>query len=98
MYLTGMEYLFKGITSEKLMITGIHKYVRHPLYMGAFIFIWGLFIVLPYFSFLIANIFITAYTLIGIYFEESKLEMTFGDIYKEYKKQVPMIIPFTKQK
>ena len=67
--------------------------VRHPLYFGTFVFIWGFFIVLPYLSLLICNLVVTIYTLIGIRFEEAKLEKEFGESYKQYKAQVPMIIP-----
>ncbi|MFN2458629.1 MAG: isoprenylcysteine carboxylmethyltransferase family protein [Chitinophagaceae bacterium] len=95
MRLTGLRSI---ITNDKktseLIITGIHKHVRHPLYLGTFIFIWGLFIIMPYLSLLISNIIITVYTLIGIGFEEKKLEEEFGESYKAYKKQVPKILPF----
>jgi protein-S-isoprenylcysteine O-methyltransferase Ste14 len=67
--------------------------VRHPLYAGTFIFIWGLFILVPSLSLLISNTIITIYTLIGLRFEEQKLEKEFGDAYKTYKQKVPMIIP-----
>jgi protein-S-isoprenylcysteine O-methyltransferase Ste14 len=78
---------------NKLIITGIHKIVRHPLYLGTFIFIWGLFILFPYLSVLITDIIITVYTLIAIKFEENKLEKEFSESYKEYKRHVPMILP-----
>jgi methanethiol S-methyltransferase len=82
--------------AAELMITDIHRYVRHPLYLGTFIFIWGLWITLPYLSLLIANTIITIYTLIGIGLEEKKLELLFGESYKSYKKKVPKILPFRK--
>lgn len=77
----------------ELHIRGIHNYVRHPLYLGTFIFIWGLFTVFPSAVNLVAVSIITLYTLIAIRFEEQKLISEFGDAYKEYKKKVPMIIP-----
>jgi methanethiol S-methyltransferase len=79
-----------------LMVTGIHRYVRHPLYLGTFIFIWGLWVVIPYLSLLISNIVITTYTLIGINLEEKKLEQLFGDSYRTYKQKVPRLLPFRK--
>ena len=75
------------------MTTGIHNYVRHPLYAGTFLFIWGLLLLLPYWSLLIADSIITLYTLIGIRFEENKLVREFGKPYEEYQNEVPMIIP-----
>ncbi|MGN6165706.1 MAG: methyltransferase family protein [Flavisolibacter sp.] len=94
--LSGLLSLFKENTSQDLIITGVHKYVRHPLYLGTFAFIWGLFLILPYLSLFIANAIITIYTLIGIKFEEDKLVNEFGESYKLYQQRVPMIIPFTK--
>jgi protein-S-isoprenylcysteine O-methyltransferase Ste14 len=93
MQLSGLKALIQNRINNELMITGIHKKVRHPLYAGTFIFIWGLLIFFPYPSLLIANLIITIYTLIGIRFEENKLEKEFGEAYRAYKKEVPMIIP-----
>jgi protein-S-isoprenylcysteine O-methyltransferase Ste14 len=91
--LSGLKSLAREGANNDLMITGIHRYVRHPLYTGTFIFIWGLLIVYPYLSLLIVNVIITVYTLIGIRFEEKKLEKEFGDSYKLYKDNTPMLIP-----
>ena len=91
--LSGLKSLVREGSSNELMITGIHKYVRHPLYTGTFIFIWGLLVAIPLLSVLITNIIITIYTLIGIRFEEMKLEKEFGASYKLYKQTTPMLIP-----
>lgn len=97
MQISGLKELIEERTgntpTNELMITGIHKFVRHPLYTGTFIFIWGLLIIFPYTSVLIIDIIITVYTLIGLQFEEKKLEKEFGNDYKLYKKKVPMLIP-----
>lgn len=97
MSLSGLRTLVEPEKAgAELMITGIHQYVRHPLYLGTFIFIWGLWIVFPYLSLLIANVIITIYTLIGINLEEKKLEELFGESYKKYKQRVPRLLPFRK--
>lgn len=83
--------------ANELRIDGVHKYVRHPLYLGTFVFIWGLLLVYPYLSLLIANSIITIYTLIAIRFEEQKLVEEFGADYLRYKEQVPMILPSFKK-
>lgn len=93
MRLSGIKILIENTSEQELMITGIHKHVRHPLYSGTFIFIWGLLLLYPYWSLLIADIIITIYTLIGLQFEEKKLEKDFGERYKLYKQKVPMLIP-----
>jgi protein-S-isoprenylcysteine O-methyltransferase Ste14 len=69
--------------------------VRHPLYLGTFLFIWGAWLIIPLVSFGITNVVITLYTLIGIHFEERKLVEEFGQSYISYSRQVPKIIPFS---
>ena len=93
MQLSGLKKMIEYKTSNELMITGIHQIVRHPLYAGTFIFIWGLLILYPYLSLLIVDTIITTYTLIGLRFEEQKLEREFGNAYRIYKQKVPMLIP-----
>jgi protein-S-isoprenylcysteine O-methyltransferase Ste14 len=80
------------------MIGGIHRYVRHPLYLGTFLAIWGGFLMYPVLSLFVSNIVITLYTLIGIRFEEKKLVQEFGPAYEKYKEQVPKLIPALKRK
>ena len=97
MSLSGLRTLVQPEKAgAELMITDIHQYVRHPLYLGTFTFIWGLWMVFPYLSLLIANVIVTIYTLIGINLEERKLEELFGDSYRVYKQKVPRILPFRK--
>lgn len=98
MNLSGLRSLAIEDFSNELQITGIHKYIRHPLYLGTFGFIWGLFLILPYLSLLIANTIITVYTLIGIGLEEQKLINEFGDSYVKYQASVPKLLPFLKPK
>lgn len=98
MSLSGLRSLIVENYSNQLQITGVHKYVRHPLYLGTFTFIWGLFLLLPYLSLLIANVMITIYTFIGIGLEEKKLIAEFGNSYTCYQNSVPKLIPFFKFK
>ena len=91
--LSGVKGAYIEEASTTLHITGLHHYVRHPLYLGTFIFIWGLFILFPFYSLLIMDVTITAYTLIGIKLEEEKLIHQFGNQYLEYRQKVPMLLP-----
>lgn len=93
MSLSGLRSLVIEEYSNELQITGIHKYIRHPLYLGTFIFIWGLLLLLPCLSLLITNVIITVYTLIGIELEEQKLILEFGKDYLNYRRTVPKLIP-----
>jgi protein-S-isoprenylcysteine O-methyltransferase Ste14 len=95
--LSGLKALLHEQKKNELMITGIHKKIRHPLYAGTFVFIWGLLIFYPVLSLFISDIIITAYTLIGIRLEEQKLENEFGEAYRQYRRDVPMIIPRLKR-
>jgi protein-S-isoprenylcysteine O-methyltransferase Ste14 len=36
---------------------------------------------------------LSAYTIIGAYFEERKLLLEFGDAYAEYRRKTPMLVP-----
>ena len=93
MSLSGLRSLFQEQTYSELMISGIHRYVRHPLYLGTFLFIWGLAVLFPYLSLVIMNTVITLYTILAIRYEEAKLVAEFGEQYREYQKTVPKLIP-----
>lgn len=96
-YFTGLSGLLnikqKETQPTALIISGVHRYVRHPLYLGTFVFIWGFWLVFPLLSLLLSNTIITLYTLVGIELEEKKLIADFGDDYKTYREKVPRIIP-----
>ncbi|MEP6926989.1 MAG: isoprenylcysteine carboxylmethyltransferase family protein [Ginsengibacter sp.] len=91
--LSGVRSLFEGNLPTELQKKGIHRYVRHPLYSGTLLFIWGLFFIFPMVNNLIAVGVITGYVLIGIRLEEKKLLIEFGNLYKDYISEVPMLIP-----
>lgn len=94
--LSGIEVLYKKRQEPVLETSGLHEYVRHPLYGGTLLFAWSVFLIFPLLSFLLTCIAMTIYTLIGIQLEEKKLQDFFGQQYRVYKNNVPMIIPFTK--
>ncbi|MGZ5286420.1 MAG: methyltransferase family protein [Flavisolibacter sp.] len=97
MSLSGLRSLFFAKDSHELIITGVHRYIRHPLYLGTFIFIWGILLILPHLSLLVMNLVVTIYTLIGIKLEEDKLVEEFGQAYIEYRKKVPALLPRLKR-
>jgi len=94
--LSGLQILIEKKQAQTPQTDGPNAYVRHPLYSGTLLFLWSLFVIFPLASNAIACIIITVYTVIGIGFEEQKLAIEYGDSYLEYKKKVPMLIPFTK--
>ena len=91
--LSGIQALNDEPLHITLQVTGLHKYVRHPLYAGTLLFSLGLFFLFPLLSNLIAFIVMTIYVLIGIRLEEKKLRIEFGDEYILYSKRVSMLIP-----
>lgn len=99
-YFRQLSGLQAGRAEKQRMLEtgGIHRYVRHPLYISTFVFLSGLFLLSPLLSNLIAVITIIVYTIIGIRFEEKKLIKEFGAHYIAYKRKVPMLIPFFKQR
>jgi protein-S-isoprenylcysteine O-methyltransferase Ste14 len=93
----GFKDLFYEGGTPVLVTDGLHKFVRHPLYLGTFLFLWGLLLLIPIWSLLVVNMVITIYTLIGIHLEEKKLISIFGEQYLDYRKKVPMIWPFMRK-
>ena len=86
----------KTINTSHFMIPSFYKRVRHPLYVGWAIIVWATPVMsAAHFVFALGC---TVYILAGIKLEEKDLEKEFGDEYRNYKKQVPMIIPALKAK
>jgi protein-S-isoprenylcysteine O-methyltransferase Ste14 len=79
---------------SKLEVRGLYRYVRHPLYLFGLLIIW--LIPLMTWNILAFNLGATLYILVGIQFEERKLLKEFGQAYADYRRGVPMLIPFTK--
>lgn len=91
--LSGIAIFFRQPVSDELKINGINKWVRHPLYLGTLIFIWGFWLYSPTLLLLIVNSIITIYTIAGAYIEEKKLVTEFGKSYSNYQEQTPMLFP-----
>jgi methanethiol S-methyltransferase len=87
----GLRQLFEEEKSGALVVHGLYKIVRHPLYTFSLLFLW----LTPSVSQNSLTVYIgsTLYILIGIYFEERKLLREFGEAYAAYKKSTPMLIP-----
>lgn len=71
-----------------------YKYVRHPLYLGLLIMFWSTPTMTA--THLVFALMTTGYILTGIRFEQNDLVKHFGAKYEEYKRSIPMLIPFSK--
>jgi protein-S-isoprenylcysteine O-methyltransferase Ste14 len=71
--------------------SGILGVIRHPWYLAAILVVWARDISLL--SFLV-NIIIDTYIVIGAHLEERKLLREFGERYREYQRNVSMLIPY----
>lgn len=84
--------------TEPLVIKGAQAYVRNPLYFGVVMMTFGWALVGGYTSVLVAGVFVLVWFWFLIPFEERELRALFGDQYKRYAEEVPMLFPFTKRR
>ena len=89
LYLRGKPY-----TRLQFGTPGPYRLVRHPLYVGWFFAFW----MTPTMTYahLLFAIATAAYILLAIQFEERDLVREFGSTYEEYRRSVPMLIPFSR--
>ena len=75
----------------RLVVTGLYRWVRHPLYTAGLIFLWLVPIMTT--SLLALNFGLTLYIYVGSIFEERRLHAEFGQLYSEYSTRVPRLFP-----
>lgn len=88
LYLHGKDY-----TPLQFVTPGPYQYVRHPLYVGWLFAFWST----PNMTVahLVFAIVTTVYILVAIQLEERDLVEAHGQAYADYRRRVPMLIPFS---
>lgn len=86
-YLRGKEFEYPSFQAP-----GFYKYVRHPLMFGFLLAFWAIPTMTA--GHLLFAVMTTAYILVGIWFEERDLIRRFGDRYRRYRRNTPMLIPW----
>jgi protein-S-isoprenylcysteine O-methyltransferase Ste14 len=69
----------------------LYKWVRHPMQLGVIMALFST----PQMTAgdLLFVVSMTCYTFVGLYFEERSLVRRFGDRYRQYQSDVPMLLP-----
>ena len=79
---------------KELVVVGLYRYVRNPMYVAGLITLLGWILWSPSFSLILAFfLFLLATHLFVTLYEEPTLKKKFGAAYEEYLKQVPRWIP-----
>ncbi|MCK5139662.1 MAG: isoprenylcysteine carboxylmethyltransferase family protein [Thermodesulfovibrionia bacterium] len=71
---------------------GFYSIVRHPMYLGGFVFLLASMTYAPLAQFL-GYLILAVYMIIGTLLEDKRLARELGDVYREYQKEVPMFFP-----
>lgn len=69
----------------------LYRVVRHPMQLGVVIILFATPVMTL--DHLVLALAMTAYVMVGLYFEERSLKRMFGQQYLDYADQVPMLIP-----
>jgi protein-S-isoprenylcysteine O-methyltransferase Ste14 len=79
----------------RVVETDIYKYTRNPMSLGYYLLALSI-------AFIAGSTLLSLYVLLGIipahifflkFFEETELELRFGEPYKQYRRKVPFLVP-----
>jgi protein-S-isoprenylcysteine O-methyltransferase Ste14 len=86
---------YRGLPNEPLpfITPGAYRFVRHPLYVGWLLVFWSAPTMTA--SHLLFAAGTTIYILLAIQWEERDLIAHFGETYENYRRRVPMLLPWS---
>lgn len=79
--------------NHQLITSGIYSMIRHPVYLGTMLAVFGMFLVFPTWYGLIFVVLYTSLLARRISLEEKLLHKTFGSVYEEYSTKSFRLIP-----
>ena len=90
----GIRHTVSGDQEKEPVIKkhGFYGIVRHPMYLGGIIFFTASMTHAPLPQFL-GYLILAIYMIIGTVREDRRLARELGDVYRNYQKEVPMILP-----
>lgn len=90
----GISQIRNRPVSNRLIMDGPYRLVRHPLYFGTILLFNGLFLAYPTTLVLGTTGVVFLYLIIGSRLEERKLLAIYGTAYADYKRTVKGLIPY----
>lgn len=83
-----------GDAPHVLVVCGVYRWVRNPLYLGGNAILWSVALIYGSAGMLVIAIIVgLLYHLLVVFIEEPRLEKRYGDAYRAYKKSVPRWVP-----
>ena len=82
------------LPTKHLVVTGLYRHVRNPMYVGVASTIFGQALLFASKALVIYGALVwLAFHLFVFFYEEPTLQATFGDEYKTFREEVPRWIP-----
>lgn len=79
--------------TKKLVVTGLYRFVRNPLYIAGALVLAGEAILFQSLGILIYSLVMFAVFNVHVFIEEAELDDRFGSTYERYREAVPRWIP-----